>query len=130
MKKILMLIILNIFCFAEENINTYLNNLKSLNSVVKINVWHNSDNPGVLKIDIDMYNRDKELVSFVIYQEVNVPVANCTFKIEREKGLLSFHFDFETTANKLLSEKGKYKYITNLFYKIESQIDYIYNKGE
>lgn len=135
MKKMLLVMLLSIGCFADNSkINEYLNSSPTLTKVNYINVWHrSSDNPGVFELNVEMYNKTQTLVTVEIYKELSVPVGFATFKITRNprnNGLLELVFDNEEKVNKILSEDGKYKMIVGLFSSIEKQINFIYNKGE
>lgn len=135
MKKMLLVMLLSIGCFADNSkINEYLNSNPNFSKIKYVNVWHRgSDNPGVFELNFEMYNKTQNLVNVEMYKELSIPVGFATFKITRNarnNGLLELVFDNEEKVNNILSEEGKYKMIVGLFSSLEKQITYIYNKGE
>lgn len=132
MKKLLMILIISIACFGNNDLNQYLKSKEHLNSIKEIDTFVTSNRESTIGynvISITIINKENQLVEFKVLKEVPLIITTCDFKLEKNKEN-NFSYSFNNDCYKILSVTAQKKHVFEIIDSIENQLEFIYKKGD
>ena len=88
MKKLLMILMISIACFGNNDLNQYLKSKEHLNAIKEIDTFVTSNRESTIGynvISITIINKENQLVEFKVLKEVPLIITTCDFKLEKNK---------------------------------------------